>query len=302
MKTASSTSVRQRSAPPTQKRASVAPRPASKFARLRRLAEQEPGEVGAALSDLSDSFTRMASQLAALKDNLDLADLPKEASVRQKLAHKNRYGSTLKRLATESPEELAGALSEFYSQLDDVAGEVENFADNIGVELTPAEDEGADEEALMIDGPGEEVDEEVPVEETEYEFDDVEEPVAEEEVKMATRQRLPRRAAPRGLDMRRAAKPGSGIEMKVVRDSGDSKLSLVKENGVTLGFIEKFEDDADTTNPYKAFNAITGQGPVRVGDTMKAFYEPNGLKNAIAYLKSLDASGRPTGPSTRGRL
>jgi len=88
-----------------ERRASMAPKAAAsrtpvKFASLRRIAETEPQEVAQALGDLGDSFTRMASQLAALKDNLDLAEAPKEASIRQKVAHRNRYASTLRRLAT----------------------------------------------------------------------------------------------------------------------------------------------------------------------------------------------------------
>jgi len=199
---------------------------AAKFASLRRIAEQEPQEVAAAINDLSDSFTRMASQLAALKDNLDLAEAPKEASIRQKVAHRNRYGTTLRRLATEAPQELATAITEFYGQLDGLAGELENFADNIGVELGPTGDElGTEGEAPVLE-------EEEPLED---DFQAV--PGEGEEGKIAGRKQAVRPTGPR-------------IRMAdVARKMVDSLYSEAEDQGVdlhglTINNFNTFLDDA----------------------------------------------------------
>lgn len=79
--------------------------------------------------------------------------------------------------------------------------------------------------------------------------------------------------------MRKPAKPASKITIiEVARN-----LSLVKDDGVVLGFIEKYPDTATEQHPYKAFKAITGQGPVRVDSSKMTPYWSQSA--AIAHLK-----------------
>ncbi|CAM6053506.1 unnamed protein product [Sphagnum tenellum] len=85
--------------------------------------------------------------------------------------------------------------------------------------------------------------------------------------------------------VRRKVTPKPAVTVTVVR-SGDPTLSLVKEDGVVLGFIEKYQDTATDTHPYKAFEAILGQGPVRVKPgSMKPFYGLTGFAEAVDYLR-----------------
>jgi hypothetical protein len=60
-------------------------------------------------------------------------------------------------------------------------------------------------------------------------------------------------------------------------------LELVKADGEVVGFIEKQPNTADEFHPFKAFKAITGQGPVRVDSNhpMRVFDDK---QNAAIYL------------------
>lgn len=78
---------------------------------------------------------------------------------------------------------------------------------------------------------------------------------------------------------RKAKKPAPEVTLHTV----NTHLSLVREGGVVLGFIEKYPDTLEEQHPYKAFKAIVGQGPVRVDSSnMTPFWT---LNAAIAHLK-----------------
>jgi ribosome-binding protein aMBF1 (putative translation factor) len=109
----------------------------SKLSNLRHIAENEPEEMATAIDQLQDIVQTMADSLETLKDGLDLvpADLPKDASVRQKVAARNRYARAFRRIAEEAPEEFAAMLNDFYQKIEEVADKTEILAENTDVEL-----------------------------------------------------------------------------------------------------------------------------------------------------------------------
>jgi hypothetical protein len=80
-------------------------------------------------------------------------------------------------------------------------------------------------------------------------------------------------------------RPASVVTFERVRTS-DPTLDLVKEDGVVLGFIEKWKDDATTISPYKAYppRFVPGSRP-QVGSPMTPFYGKDGKDQAIEFLK-----------------
>jgi hypothetical protein len=118
----------------------------NKTAGLRQIANDEPHEVGIALdefvqvfSDAAEVLSGLADDAAAFKSNLDLSEPAKTASIRDRVAARRNYARTLRRLANEAPQEIAGALSEVYAQLDDAAEGIEALAERFGLPLTPPE-------------------------------------------------------------------------------------------------------------------------------------------------------------------
>ena len=105
------------------------------FGRLRQVAENEPKKAGDSLGELAHSLGVMATSMSNFRENLDLSDVPKTASLRARMAAKKKYASEFRRIAMESPEQLADALVEFYNSLDEVASGVENLASNLGIDL-----------------------------------------------------------------------------------------------------------------------------------------------------------------------
>jgi hypothetical protein len=130
----------------------------AKFGRLQQIANEFPKEVSAALGELSEGFHQVGEALNAMNENLGLVTPPKSASLAIRIAASKNYGAALKKIADESPEELAGAVNEVYSALNELAGDIENFADNTGIELLPpVETETPAEEAAeghsTLEGP-----------------------------------------------------------------------------------------------------------------------------------------------------
>lgn len=122
--------------PPVRRRAS------QKLAtlRLRHIAAEEPQELGLAIDQLGGALTALADKLLGLSENLDLVALPKDASVRQKMAARQKYARGLRRLAEENPEELAVAMNEFYAELEAVVNDTEILAENLKIKLDVPED------------------------------------------------------------------------------------------------------------------------------------------------------------------
>jgi hypothetical protein len=155
----------------------------SKYARLTQIANEFPKEVSAAIGELSEGFHQVGEALNAMNENLGLVSPPKSASIAVRVAAAKNYGTALKKIAEESPEELAGAVNEVYSALNELAGDIENFADNTGIELLPpVEAESPAEEAAEghseLSGPAF-VEEELEEAEAAVESGDMEEAVQE---------------------------------------------------------------------------------------------------------------------------
>lgn len=134
---------------------------ATKWAKLRQVADEHAPEAAEALEQLGQAFGELADRVDAFRENLDLVDAPKNAALKTRIAARRALGANFKRIAEESPEIMAGAVNELFHSLDDVAGAVEAFAENMGIELTmtPVEKDFAEEgqEELAGDIPVEEI-------------------------------------------------------------------------------------------------------------------------------------------------
>jgi hypothetical protein len=119
----------------------------AKYAKMKRVAEEAPGTIEKDLTALADACAVQAEAFDALRENLDLIQAPKEASVKVRVAAAKQYAAEFRRIAEEAPEQLAGAVREAYHSLDEQAGALEMLADHLGVELnaTPAEEAFAEE-------------------------------------------------------------------------------------------------------------------------------------------------------------
>jgi len=132
----------------TAPKVSVSKAPVDKHATLRRIAMEQTNDVADSFTDLSTRLAGLSSRFANLCANLNLTRAPRTASVREKIASRNRFGKGLRTLAAESPEEMSAALSEFYQQLDHMVTDTEVLADNLGVELAdPVDNRDAEEAA-----------------------------------------------------------------------------------------------------------------------------------------------------------
>lgn len=115
----------------------------AKFATLRRIAIEEPQEVDSALSQLADGFAELSEALRSMSQNLDLGGVPQTASLKARLAAKKNYANRFRRIAEEAPEQFEMAYNEVYQALDGLAEDMENAADNLGIDLaSPATEEG----------------------------------------------------------------------------------------------------------------------------------------------------------------
>lgn len=114
----------------------------AKYAKMSQVANDAPGGVEQELQQLADACSAQAEAFENLKENLDLIQAPKEASIRIRAAAAKNYARSFKRIAEEAPQQLAEALSEAYHSLDEQAGALENLAESLGVDLqmSPAEE------------------------------------------------------------------------------------------------------------------------------------------------------------------
>jgi hypothetical protein len=158
----------------------------TKFAKLRRLATEEPAEVESALGELAEALGGMSEALTNLKDNLDLGGTD-SVDIEVAKAAKNKYAKNFRRLVAEAPEELANAVNELWHSLDAIAVGTEALADNLGIELSeePELTEEEDTEHAFGENPHTE-DEAAPEESDEPEDDVEEEELVEDEVKEAS--------------------------------------------------------------------------------------------------------------------
>jgi hypothetical protein len=161
-----------------------------KWARLRHVATEDAKEVDSAVAEVAGALGVMADALSNLREHLDLIEAPKSANLKVRIAAARKYAARFRQIANEAPEIVADAISEVYHSLDDVAGAIENLAENMGIELelTPAEEafgeEGKEEIAegeKPEDAPEPKVDDEK-FEEAEEELESEEAAPAEEKL------------------------------------------------------------------------------------------------------------------------
>lgn len=131
---------------------------ASKFARLRLVATKYPKHFSQAITVLANAFHEVGEGLHAMNDNLGLSAPPKTASLAVKAEAAKKFAANFRRIAEENPEEMAVALNEIYTSINELADGVEGLADNAGIELiAPVEgDTLADEVAEgheSVEGP-----------------------------------------------------------------------------------------------------------------------------------------------------
>lgn len=114
----------------------------AKWAKMRRMAEEGAGDVEKSLETLAEACSAQAEAFENLKENLDLIQPSKEASMKTRVAAARNYAKAFQRIAEEAPEQLAEALTEAYHSLDEQAGALEQLAEDLGVDLhmTPAEE------------------------------------------------------------------------------------------------------------------------------------------------------------------
>ena len=110
-----------------------------KYATFRHLAEEEAPAISEALVELSQAFATLAEASEALVENLDLAPISEEGSIKEKVASRKKFASTLKKLAEEAPDKVEDAVKELYSSLDEIAAAMENLASNLGIDLVGEE-------------------------------------------------------------------------------------------------------------------------------------------------------------------
>lgn len=129
----------------------------AKWAKMRHVAEEGAAGVESSLSNLAEACAAQAEAFDNLKENLDLIQAPKEASLKVRTAAARNYAKAFKRIAEEAPEQLAEAIQEAYHSLDEQAGALESLAENLGVDLnaSPAEEAFAEEGIQEIDDAGE---------------------------------------------------------------------------------------------------------------------------------------------------
>lgn len=119
----------------------------AKWAKMRTTAAQYAPTIEKNLAKLAALCTLAAEGFQNLRDNLDLNQAPKEASLKVRVAAARNYAKSFQRIAEEAPEQLADAVQEAYKSLDEIAGTLELAADSLGVSLdaTPTEEAFAEE-------------------------------------------------------------------------------------------------------------------------------------------------------------
>jgi hypothetical protein len=146
----------------------------AKWAQMRHAATEGATDFEKKIAKLAELCVAAAEGFQNLRDNLDLVQAPKGASLKVRVAAARKYAKSFQRIAEESPEMLAEAVQEAYKSLDEIAGTLELAADQLGVDLnaTPAEEAFAEEGVAEIEhgeAEGEEIaegfEEEAPVDE-----------------------------------------------------------------------------------------------------------------------------------------
>jgi hypothetical protein len=143
---------------------------ASKYARVKHVAAEEPQAAGEGLEQLGEAFGQLADDVQALRENLDLVDASPEAPLKDRIAARRAFAKSFRQVAEENPVMLEDAIKQVYQGLDATAVALENYAENMGLDLSAPEE-------VPEPVPGNDAIEEVEISAP------VEEPKAEEEEK-----------------------------------------------------------------------------------------------------------------------
>jgi hypothetical protein len=114
---------------------------ASQYGRLREVAKKQAGKVGEALGELARSAGILSSSFANLKEQLDLNEAPRAASLKARVTARQKFAMEFRRIAEANPAQLADAVIELYRSVDEIVNGIENFATNMGIELPGPEEE-----------------------------------------------------------------------------------------------------------------------------------------------------------------
>src|SRR5271166_378464 len=112
----------------------------AQYAKMRETAKA-PAKFAKVLDDLVAKTARQAYSMEALRENLGLVRVAKEAPTKVRIAAAKNYGKRFVRVAEEQPDVLADALKEAYKGLDEQAAAMEIAAEALGIDLgaTPVE-------------------------------------------------------------------------------------------------------------------------------------------------------------------
>ena len=111
----------------------------ARFASLKRAAEEAPEAVATKLEEIKQKLLSDAEAVEALQSHLDMTD-----EAQEKFAG-------FKRAAEEEPEELEAAIQELFLSIDSTMGDIEQVADDLGVEL-PSGPVASEEEEESAEG------------------------------------------------------------------------------------------------------------------------------------------------------
>jgi len=108
-----------------------------KYARLKQVAAEEPEAASEGLEQVGNAFGELADAVQNLRENLDLAPIGEGAPLKERIASWRRFAHSFVQLAEENPQALEQAITEVYQSMDEVAGALENYAENMGLTLEP---------------------------------------------------------------------------------------------------------------------------------------------------------------------
>lgn len=113
-----------------------------KYAKMRLVAAKAPEKLEKHLTMLADKYASAAEGIENLRENLGLVRPAKNAPLKVRVGATRDYAAKFRRIAEEAPEKLEDALAEAYQGLNDIAQDIEMAAEQMGVELDAAPEEG----------------------------------------------------------------------------------------------------------------------------------------------------------------
>jgi hypothetical protein len=220
----------------------------AQYAKMRETAKA-PAKFAKVLDELVVKTARQADSMEALRHNLGLARIAKDAPAKVRVAAAKNYGKKFIRVAEEQPDILADALQQAYKGLDEQAAAMEIAAEALGIDLgaTPAEkaftDEGKHELELGEDK-GEAV-----AESEGPEFEAKEETEAEGDVEAIQGEPEAEKEAAAGSDAFSTDRDPSGNPKAPQKAKAPEAQGAAEGNKQGSGAQEPTKQDYSTNNP-----------------------------------------------------